>query len=292
MYFILLLLMISFSRKYSYVTKTLLKVTEPNKLREYLKNEINKNYKYLTYPNSKKILHEELDNIDIYGDGTLEKNVEHIVPQSKFKDKPERLLMRSDLHNLYLCNSKLNNLRQNFRYIDTKEVNMNDNIIILDMLGKEIIDKNEIFKKLGYLMGTNKKKKIFIPTNYSRGKIARSLSYFTIKYDFMDELSNIINIRTLIDWNLKDPVDNDEYLKNIKVYKHQGNLNPFILEPDLVHYCFSDILEIEDDILDIKKQSIIDPLYSIDYLINEIKELEKDKKIKDIMINKLSNISK
>ena len=36
MYFILLLLMISFSRKYSYVTKTLLKVTEPNKLREYV----------------------------------------------------------------------------------------------------------------------------------------------------------------------------------------------------------------------------------------------------------------
>ena len=64
------------------------------------------------------------------------------------------------------------------------------------------------------------------------------------------------------------------------------------MDPDLVNYCFSDILEIEEDILDIKKQSIIDPLYSIDYLINEIKELERDKKIKDIIIKKLSNISK
>lgn len=284
--------MISFSRSYSYLCKNLICVTDANQLRENLKNEINKNYKYLTYPNSRKILHDELGDIDIYGDGTLEKNVEHIVPQSKFKDKPERLLMRSDLHNLYLCNSKINNLRQNFKYIDTKEVNMNDDIRILDMLGKEIIDKNEMFRKLGYLMGMSRKKKIFIPTNYSRGKIARSLSYFAIKYDFMDELTNIINIKTLIDWNLKDPVDNDEYLKNIKVYKHQGNLNPFIMDPDLVNYCFSDILEIEEDILDIKKQSIIDPLYSIDYLINEIKELERDKKIKDIIIKKLSNISK
>ena len=284
--------MISFSRSYSYLCKNLICVTNANKLRENLKNEINKNYKYLTYPNSRKILHDELGDIDIYGDGTLEKNVEHIVPQSKFKDKPERLLMRSDLHNLYLCNSKINNLRQNFKYIDTREVNMNDDIRILDMLGKEIIDKNEMFRKLGYLMGTSRKKKIFIPTNYSRGKIARSLSYFTIKYDFMDELTNIINIKTLIEWNLKDPVDNDEYLKNIKVYKHQGNLNPFIMDPDLVNYCFSDILEIEENILDIKKQSVIDPLYSINYLINEIKELERDKKIKDIIINKLSNISK
>jgi len=284
--------MISFSSTYSYVTKTLLRVTEPNKLRDYLKSEINKNYKYLTYPNSKKILHNEIGDIDIYGDGSLEKNVEHIYPQSKFKNKEKRTMMRSDLHNLYLCNTKLNNIRQNFKYMDTKELNIDDDIKILDMKGKEIINKNEIFKKFGYIMGTNNKKKIFIPTNYSRGKIARSLSYFTIKYDFLNELNDIINIKTLIEWNLKDPVDNDEYLKNIKVYKHQGNLNPFILEPDLVHYCFSDKIEITEEILSKKRQSSINHLYSINYLVNEIKELEREKKERDIIINKLSNTSK
>ena len=160
------------------------------------------------------------------------------------------------------------------------------------MKGNEVTDTQEIFTKLGYLMITNRKQKTFIPTNYSRGKISRALSYFAIKYNFMNELSDIIDINTLIEWNLKDPVDNDEYLKNIKIYKYQGNINPFIMEPDLVQYCFSDKIEITDEIISKKRESFIDPLYTIDYLIDEIKVLEKQKSMNDKLINKLSNISK
>ena len=75
-------------------------------------------------------------------------------------------------------------------------------------------------------------------------------------------------------WNIKDPVDNEEYLKNILCYKHQNNLNPFILNPDLMEYCFTDFYEMSNEEFQKKKQSIIDPMYTIDYLLKENKENE------------------
>ena len=70
-------------------------------------------------------------------------------------------------------------------------------------------------------------------------------------------------------------MDNDEYLKNIIIYKHQGNINPFVIDPDLLQYCFSDKINISDEILSKKRQSSIEPLKTIEYLIEEIRELEK-----------------
>jgi hypothetical protein len=282
--------MVSIYRSYAYFTNSIIKVCPPAALREHLKEEINKGYKYITYPKARQILHKDIGEIDIYGDNTLDKNVEHIFPQSKFKERQDKNKMRSDLHNLYLCNTILNNQRQNFKYIDSSEVSEHDNIKILDLKGKEVTSQSEMFKKNGYLMITNRRKKTFIPTTYSRGKISRSLSYFAIKYNFVKELEEVINMKTLIEWNLKDPVDNEEYLKNIKVYKHQGNINPFILEPSLVHYCFSDIFKVNDETLNKERVSNINPLYTIDWLLKELGDCEKINGKKDINIKKLSAI--
>lgn len=282
--------MVSIYKSYAYFTNSIIKVCPPAALREHLKEEINKGYKYITYPKARQILHKDIGEIDIYGDNTLDKNVEHIFPQSKFKERQDKNKMRSDLHNLYLCNSVLNNQRQNFKYMDSSEVSEHDNIKILDLKGKEVTSQSEIFKKNGYLMITNRRKKTFIPTTYSRGKISRSLSYFAIKYNFVKELEEVINMKTLIEWNLKDPVDNEEYLKNIKVYKHQGNINPFILEPSLVHYCFSDIFKVNDETLNKERVSNINPLYTIDWLLKELSDCEKINGKKDINIKKLSSI--
>lgn len=285
-------MLILLSKSKAFITNSLIKASSPVRLREYIKEETEKNFKHITYPKAKDILHKSIGEIDIYGDGTLEKNVEHIFPQFKFKGKTNKAILRSDMHNLYLCNSRLNNLRQNFKYIDSASVSLDDKIKILDMKGCEVNSHRDIFTKSGYLMVSNRKQKTFIPTNYSRGKIARALSYFTIKYDFMDEIEDIIDYKTLVEWNLKDPVDNDEYLKNIKIYKHQGNINPFIMEPDLVQYCFSDKFHVSPETIKKKRESFIDPLYTIDYLIEEINILEKQKFTNDKMINKLSKLSK
>lgn len=284
-----ILYMLFYMRVSSFAYNSLFKLREPSQLRRSLQEEMAKDYKYLTYTKSKKILHEKLATIDIYGDNEEETNVEHIFPQYYFKNHSKKMMMRSDLHHLYLCNCKLNGLRQNFKYVDSKDAANyeNENIKVLDMKGRKVSSNEELFKKRGYLMVTHRKRKLFIPSMYSRGKIARSLSYFAIMYDYVDELENVIDIRTLLEWNLKDPVDNDEYLKNVVIYKYQGNINPFILNPDLMLYCFADKVNIDDRLLSKKRYSYIDPFHAIDYLVSDINELESQRSHDDKLIRKL-----
>lgn len=289
MYFLICLMYMVISTS-SYISNPLLKLCEPNMLRKLLFSEMNNNYKYIPYSKSKKILYNNINKIDIYGDNLEQLNVEHIFPQYTFKNNTNRLIMRSDLHNLYLCNSRLNNYRSNFKYVESSITQLDDSIKILDMKGNIINSKEEIFSKNGYLMITNKKHKIFIPTEYSRGKIARSLSYFAIKYDYIEQLNEIIDIKTLLEWNLKDPVDNEEYYKNIIIYQHQKNLNPFIINPDLMLYCFSDKISIDDSFWSIKKISLIDPMYTIQQLIDKIDILEFENNNYNNIITKIKKL--
>ena len=256
------------------LNEKLIKSVNPHQLRKYLSQEVNKNYISLTYTKARNIMKKELNMIDIYGDNLEEKNVEHIFPQSLFKNDTNKNIIKSDLHNLYLCNSKLNSQRQNFKYVDPSEFIDDTNYCFLNLKGEKETTFHGIYKNNGYLMVLNRKKKIFIPTEYSRGKISRSLAYFSIKYDYVNKLSDIINFKTLLMWNIKDPVDNEEYLKNILCYKHQNNLNPFILNSDLMEYCFTDFYEMSNEEFQKKKQSIIDPMYTIDYLLKQNKENE------------------
>lgn len=289
MFFIMIIFyMIRYSN--SYMSHSLLKLCEPQILRDFLHSEISKNYEYITYSNSKKILFNHVGKIDIYGDNSQIMNVEHIFPQYYFKNHTDKLMMKSDLHNLYLCNSKLNSYRQNFKYVDSSIANNYDKIKILDMKGNIVTEPEEIFSKRGYLMLSNKRNKVFIPSPYSRGKISRALSYFAIKYNYTDMLNKVIDMKTLLEWNMKDPVDNDEYLKNIIIYKYQGNINPFILDPDLMIYSFSDKVDVDEELLSKKRYSYIDPMYAVEYLIDEINRLEVNDKKYDSIINKLKKI--
>jgi len=269
----------------AFINPFLLKSINPATLRNLLRDEMNRNYTYLTYPKAKKVLHNEVSMIDIYGDNLEDLNVEHVFPQFSFKHHENKKQMRSDLHNLYLCNSKLNSLRQNFKYMNQDEISdeFGDGIQrgdkILDKKGNLITSSNDLFRKQGYLMIVNQKKKQFIPTQYSRGKIARSLGYFAIKYDYLDELKKIINLDTLLIWNNKDPVDDNEYLKNLIVFKHQHNINPFILEPELLIYCLSDQVEIDIELLKKShKRYTIDPMHVINFLLKDSKR-EKETQI-------------
>ena len=96
----------------------------------------------------------------------------------------------------------------------------------------------------------------------------------------------------MLEWNLKDPVDNDEYLKNVIIYKHQGNLNPFIVDPDLLVYAFSDKLTIDNELMNKKRHSYIDPFYTIEFLLNEISALEKSHVDTQRILNKMMKHNK
>tara|TARA_Y100001970_G_scaffold215428_1_gene263572 strand:+ start:5704 stop:6573 length:870 start_codon:yes stop_codon:yes gene_type:complete len=278
----------------SFITRSLIKNISPKNLRSCIYEDLHKNHKYITYENAKNIFHNKISFIDIYGDKKENMNLEHIFPQYMFKNDVNKKIMKSDLHNLYLCNSKLNTFRQNFTYVDSQQSKhlFTDNTRILDQKGDDISNIENIFEKQGYFMISDKKKKIFLPTSYSRGKIARSLAYFAIRYNYINELKNIINLETLLTWNFLDPVNNEEYLKNIICYKYQKNLNPFIINSDLLYYCLSDYVNIDENILIDKKLSEIDPLITIDFLLKELDDIENINKKNQNVLNKFTKKNK
>jgi hypothetical protein len=181
----------------------------------------------------------------------------------------------------------LNSQRSNFKYVTHEDYvdKVGDNYV--DTKGNKVEGK-DMFLKQGYIMIINKRNRKFVPTLHSRGMISRSLAYFVIKYDVVDQLKEVIDINTLIEWNLKDPPTNEEYFKNIISYKYQKNYNPFIIDPDLMLYAFSDMYELTDDMLQKKKIALIDPMYSIDMLLKQINELEYDNKLLSIKNTRLN----
>lgn len=279
---------------YSIINNFLLRSNNAPKLRSFLQIQMEEDYKYIPYTRAKTILHENINNIDLYGDNEEPQNVEHVFPQYSFKFDDRKKLMKSDLHNLYLCNVKLNTCRQNFKYVTHHDViyqsSSDKNTYILDQKGGKITNYQEVFKKQGYIMSVNRKQKSFIPSTYSRGKIARSLTYFAVKYNYIKELQDIIDIHDLLIWNFSDPVDNEEYLKNVLTCKYQNNLNPFILYPELVPYVFSDIIDFNkynDAIGKSKKfHNYLDPIETINHILQENTMLESKVKKLDKIIKK------
>jgi len=269
----------------SKINKILIKNISSKKLRKYFYKEVNRNYKSIKYEDVCNIFHSEINEIDLYGniDNNENKNLEHIFPRSYFKDDERNEIMRSDLHNLYLCDSKLNNYRENFKYVDIDTYSFDYNEVFLDNEGNKIENDKDFFINQGCIMTINKNDKVIIPSNYSKGKIARSLAYFAIKYNYVDEIKNIIDIDTMIKWSLNDPVDNEEYFKNILCYKYQNNYNPFIIDSELIMYCFLDMTDINiDELLSFKRTKEIDHMETIEYLI-------RDNKMKQKEINDLNN---
>jgi len=64
-----------------------------------------------------------------------------------------------------------------------------------------------------------------------RGDIARGMFYMSVRYDMPMEDAMEADLRV---WNLSDPPDARERLRNDGTEAAQGNRNPFIDRPDLV----------------------------------------------------------
>jgi hypothetical protein len=114
---------------------------------------------------------------------------EHIFPQSFTKRYNKA---NKDMHNIVLTNYYTNNLRSN--------------------------------KKFAHETASQK---FYVPCNYSRGIIARSLAYMKYTYPLLN-LSNVIEHDVLILWNELYPPTELELKKNNIIFKYQGNKNIFI----------------------------------------------------------------
>lgn len=140
------------------------------------------------YNDLNNTLNNDLNSYSKYNDLTAE----HLFPQSFTKQYTKA---NKDMHNIYLTNYYTNNLRSNKQFSQY----FNDNI----------------------------SKKYFIPCNYSRGIIARSLVYMKYTYPLLN-LSSVIDYNLVILWNELYPPSNYELQKNNIICQYQGNKNIFI----------------------------------------------------------------
>lgn len=141
-------------------------------------------------------------------------NVEHTWPQSKFKGSSYSRFQKSDLHHLYPTDSQLNSIRGSNPFGEVSK----------ESQGTKCPMSHIGFDSAGH--------KVFEPPQAHKGNVARALFYFSVRYqmkivDFEEDV--------LKKWNMEDPVDEAELLRNNQVEEYQGNRNPFIDQPDLAN---------------------------------------------------------
>ncbi len=193
----------------------------------------------LSYKDARKLLFGKIDlledtqgyfirdvycNRDVRGDGIGPNqipgavNCEHTWPQSKFSNAFPRDLQKGDLHHLYSTNAQANSTRGNNPFA-------------------EVINGSEPAPNCkASMIGRNKEHSgglYFEPPTEHKGNVARSLFYFSIRYQLPIDSTQEAYLRQ---WHKEDPVTNDERERNDNVFAEQKNRNPFIDFPELVDH--------------------------------------------------------
>jgi len=135
-------------------------------------------------------------------------SIEHVYPRSLLNKQHQY-----DMHNLFRTSDYLNNMRSNYKFTDKEEQkNLNSNEWI----------------KLEYFNYVNKKTKLFIPNDNSKGVIARTLMYLAYTYNYNPY--KVISPPNLIKWCEENPPDDKEIFHNKISKLMQDNDNKFISE--------------------------------------------------------------
>ncbi len=146
-----------------------------------------------------------------------ELNCEHTWPQSKFNKNLSLDVQKNDLHHLFPVNSRSNSVRSNHPFGELEKSS-----------------QRETHERCAAsFIGTMKNSSIraFLPPINHRGNVARAIFYFSIRYGLpIDDREEFF----LKQWHHQDPVNNDEMLRNQKIYTFQKNRNPFVDFPMIV----------------------------------------------------------
>lgn len=94
----------------------------------------------------------------------------------------------------------------------------------------------------------------FEPRDEVKGDLARAMFYLVVRYDDPNELDLELSesatssssnktgqlgiLSVLLEWNILDPVSEEEKLRNEKAFSIQGNRNPFVDHPEWVSYLY------------------------------------------------------
>lgn len=149
-----------------------------------------------------------------------ELNKEHVWPNSRLGLKRVQQSdrdIRTDLHNLRLSTAKVNQFRSNYFFSEH---------------AKQSTQR--------YLL----KDKLFYPSKYSSGEVARILFYMALVYPDLKliDASNLAHSRIstvmgslseIKKWGSENPISEFEKRRNKIILKYQGNTNPFVEFPGL-----------------------------------------------------------
>lgn len=148
-----------------------------------------------------------------------EMNCEHLWPRSLlYQDQDSALYshQESDLHHLYPSVPGANSLRGNLPF------------------GEVVGDRNMDFSPSYY--GVDRTgKMVFDVRRDRRGDVARAMFYMSVRWglELPDVEADVLRV-----WNDRDPVSEEETLRNTAVQRLQGNRNPFVDCPTLVDRIF------------------------------------------------------
>jgi hypothetical protein len=139
-------------------------------------------------------------------------NVEHTWPQSRFGGK-DKGMEKSDLHHLFPTVSGANSVRGNDEFGEVDKIAQRP-------CGQALS---------GTAVGSLSSSRVFEPPASHKGNVARALFYFAVRYQMQISAQQEAFLRK---WNVQDPVDDEERLRNDKVFQVQGNRNPFVDHPE------------------------------------------------------------
>ncbi len=131
-------------------------------------------------------------------------NTEHTFPQSTFGSAEP---MKSDLFHLFPTDENANNVRSNhpFGYVSSPT-----------------------WTEGGSEYGSG----IFEPRDLQKGKTARAMLYFLIRYQNYSNFVSTADEQILVDWCELFQPDSIEQKRNEDIYSFQNNRNPFIDHPE------------------------------------------------------------
>lgn len=127
--------------------------------------------------------------------------LEHIFPKCYMYKRHY-----NDLHNIFKCDSYINNMRSNYKYIN----HYNESF-------------NRLYDTDNYV---NTKLKLFCPEDNSKGIIARAIMHMCYEYKY--DYKKIIDYNNLINWCLKYPPTKEEKYHNNLIFQKQKTRNMFI----------------------------------------------------------------
>ena len=150
-------------------------------------------------------------------------NTEHSWPQSRGANEEPA---QSDINILFSADETSNSVRLNYPFGV-----VTGNVDWTSPAQPGITERSR--------RGTNNGRIVFEPRDSKKGDIARAILYFYVRYKYGPtpsfSLQNFnVEEATLIQWSQQDPPDEFERARNNRVFRAQGNRNPFIDRPEFV----------------------------------------------------------